>query len=151
MCNRSRPHARSRIPKHGARHFPARGGTLTASGPPLQTGEQRNSAHSDQHQPHPMETGHTDGPTGGGIEKAGFDPFEAFGLAADDRGIRPEAARLSSFSNTQLSHNARMGCPASCNRFTKASARLHKKKSISKLLHFGERNRLLNRLVPAGA
>jgi hypothetical protein len=53
-CNRRRPQVRSRIPEHAARHFPPCGGTATAAGPPLQIGEQRNSAHARQHQPHPM-------------------------------------------------------------------------------------------------
>ncbi|MFL5705292.1 MAG: recombinase family protein [Ktedonobacteraceae bacterium] len=86
----------------------------------------------------------------GGLKKPGLIRLRRLALL-EITAHSPSAARLSAFSNTQLSHRARMGCPASCRCFTNASARFHRKTSMSKLLHFGERNRLLNRLVLAGA
>ncbi len=60
------------------------GGTGTACGPPLQTGKQGNSAHPGEHQPHPMETGHTDGPTFRWLKKAGLNAHQTLGEALDD-------------------------------------------------------------------
>ena len=52
------------VPQHGASHF-SPGGRAGATGrPPLQTGQQRNPTHPNHHQPHPMEAGDADGPTG---------------------------------------------------------------------------------------
>ena len=77
----------------------------------------------------------------GGLKKPGLIRLRRLALL-EMTAQSPEAARLSGFSNTQLSHNARMGCPASCNRFTKASARLHKKTSISRLLQIARKEQI---------
>jgi hypothetical protein len=77
----------------------------------------------------------------GGLKKPGLIRLRRFALL-EITAQSPSAARLSGFSSTQLSHKARTDCSASCNRFTNASARFHKKTSISRLLQIARKQQV---------